>query len=210
VKLHRTDQLPDWERIEPQSRNLWQRIAARTNGIGTPGNAVSVAGGALVLKGLMDIAEGRTIVGTAEIGIGRICDIVDGFAADATGTKSPKGEALDASIDKVEIAAALATLAFCGLVPVPEAVLIGAQNAANIGISAAAKARERTIHPSKWGKLATLAQWGSLTLHPVSHLITNETASTLTEHLATGITGASLLMGAAATYGYLKDTFGKQ
>ena len=75
MQLHRTTGKADWLAIPPKSHTNWQRLAARTHGIVTPSNAVTMAGLALALIGLHEILNQRYLSGTVLLAVGRICDI---------------------------------------------------------------------------------------------------------------------------------------
>ncbi|HEX5797672.1 MAG TPA: hypothetical protein VFX86_04770 [Candidatus Saccharimonadales bacterium] len=40
MNLHRAGRVPDWEKVPEGRRNRWQKLAAKTKGVITPGNAV--------------------------------------------------------------------------------------------------------------------------------------------------------------------------
>jgi phosphatidylglycerophosphate synthase len=207
MNLHRVDKKPDWELVEPEQHTVIQRIAANTNGYVTPGNGITLAGGALVAAGLTDIYNGNTYRGIALATAGRFADLFDGMVAHKTGTKSAKGEALDAGMDKLAAVGALGILAVKDLVPMQAIGLFGAQNIVNAVATAVAKKRGAEIHASRAGKLNTVYQWVSLGLFTLSkttetnfHSVSRvaEFAGYATEVLALGY-------GAVASAGYVKD-----
>jgi phosphatidylglycerophosphate synthase len=168
MSLHRSETFPDWEKVLPQERNVWQKVAAKTGGIVTPGNFISVAGGVFVAAGLRDIKKNRKVAGTIKIGVGRIFDLVDGTVADMTKTKSPTGEIVDTGIDKAATFAGLFALPAKDILPADQAITIGVQNLANTVFSGVAKSRGVEIHPTRTGKDAMMAQWVSTGLHCIS------------------------------------------
>ena len=101
MNLHRTSGKPDWEEIKLGKRTLFQRLAAVTHGVITPANAITLIGFVVLLYGLGAILERDYLLGLTLIVMGRLLDIADGLAAEATHTKSPLGELFDATIDKV-------------------------------------------------------------------------------------------------------------
>src|SRR5260370_1427998 len=113
MNLHHADK-PDWEKQPPDSWNVWQRLAARTQGVITPANFVSLAGVAMVITGLVLITVNSVLLGTLLVIIGRMADILDGIVAEMTHTKSPLGELIDATIDKMILLAAIVVLALDG------------------------------------------------------------------------------------------------
>ncbi len=159
MKLHQTTGLPDWATVNPTKRTRWQWIAARTNGFVTPANFVSLLGLALVIYGLFLITGQHFIAGLVFVCVGRLCDVIDGAIADRTGTKSPLGESVDASFDKI---GALLTLIVFGAqenAPWWVIILIAVQNIVNVGLSVIGKHRKVAVHPSHTGKLSTAFEW---------------------------------------------------
>lgn len=162
MQLHHTDGKPDWARIRPEARNYWQRFAVTTKSIGTPGNVVSAAGLATVVYGMDLLLRGETTTGMWLVVAGRFCDVVDGFVADHTGTKSPLGGAVDATFDKLGALGILLATGISHIVPWWAVVLIALQNGANSGIAYAGWRRKRGLQPVLAGKVSTALQWGSL------------------------------------------------
>lgn len=162
MDLHRVGKRPDWELIAPEKRNVWQRIAVSTRGIITPANVTSIAGAALVGIGLWRIYFDDITWGLILIAVGRAADILDGAVAQKTGTKSSVGEALDATVDKITVIAALGIFIATGIIPILAAGLIAMRNSVNIGLSLLARAHKKVLHPSREGKLAGGLEWVSL------------------------------------------------
>jgi phosphatidylglycerophosphate synthase len=177
MKLHRADDLPDWEPVAAEKRTAWQRLAANTQGVVTPGNATSVVGFGFVAAGLWYLSQDRVLAGLITITIGRLLDIADGAIADRTGTKSPLGESVDAALDKLAIFGALIVGTAVGILPLPIAVLIGIEGAVVAGISLAAHSLRRRIHPERIGKLGTAVSWAALMLFVVHALADGGLAS---------------------------------
>ncbi|MDB5186368.1 MAG: hypothetical protein JWL85_891 [Candidatus Saccharibacteria bacterium] len=204
MNLHRASKKPDWEKLKARNRNYWQRLAARTNGIVTPGNVISALGFVLVLVGLVDIFNDQIFRGVALIVIGRILDVVDGILADKTGTKSPLGEAVDASIDKIEIAAAIPVLVVKSVLMPWQAVLIALQHIGNAIFTGIAKLRKAEIHPSTSGKHFTAAQWVAIAFYGLAEVLP-QGISQVSFLLGAIAFTVSVLLGAKALYGYAKD-----
>ena len=162
MKLHRTTGKPDWFAVKPEARNTWQRFAAATKSVVTPGNAVSLVGLLIVFEGMFMLLDDRPTTGLWLIVGGRFCDIVDGFVADHTGTKSPLGEAVDATFDKIGALGILVAVGIEHIVPWWAVGLIGLQNAANSVIAYAGWRRRLAIQPVLSGKLSTAFQWLAL------------------------------------------------
>ncbi len=159
MELHRTGKIAQWKTVSPDKQNSWQRLAARTDGVLTPGNVTSSIGLALVLAGLAAVIFHAYWLGISLVAIGRLADILDGILAERTATKSPLGETVDASFDKVGALATLLVLAVEGLLPWAIAVIIGVQSTANIVLALYAHGKGSTLHPSKIGKLSAVGVW---------------------------------------------------
>lgn len=99
--LHRAHKKPDWDSVKRSDRNVFQKVSAATRGILSPANVITVIGLAAVVTGLDAILNGHIWVGLVLLAVGRLLDIVDGAVADMTMTKSPLGEAVDATSDKI-------------------------------------------------------------------------------------------------------------
>jgi phosphatidylglycerophosphate synthase len=162
MKLHRADTTPDWELVAAGKRNVWQQWAVRTRGIVTPGNVASGLGVLLVGVGLAYIGRGRLWLGLIILTAGRLLDIIDGAIAERTGTKSPLGESVDASLDKTAVFAALIVFTAVGILPLPFALFVGLQNGVTAVLSLVAKSLRRTIHPVHAGKIGGALVWVAL------------------------------------------------
>ena len=158
MNLH-TAKRPDWVGQPVENLNRFQQMADKTKGFVTPGNFITGLGMGLVYSGTRDLSQQKILSGTLKIGIGRTMDYFDGVVADKTKTKSPLGEAFDATADKLAIAMVGPALYKNKLVPKTELSLVIAQNSVNAIYTIKAKNRGNEIHPSKYGKLATVSQW---------------------------------------------------
>lgn len=159
MNLHRTDKLPEWELIPPADWNEYQQRAAETNGWDTPGNRETLKGIVGTSAGLYAIHQEHYLLGAGLVGYGRWKDIRDGQRAEETGTKSPKGEALDAATDKVLIAAAGYVAIKDKLLPSGHTESFIAENVATMALIGIAKARRRETHTNLPGKLKTFGEW---------------------------------------------------
>ena len=171
MQLHRTTGKADWLAIPPQSHTIWQRLAARTHGIMTPGNAVTVTGFALVLIGLQQILNQHYLPGTVLLATGRICDILDGWLAEITRTKSPLGELLDAGIDKIITILAVATFFAAHIAPAWALIALVIPHVLIVVIAFGWRVRKRAFHPSLAGKLSMVGVWLSLLIYALAHIV---------------------------------------
>ena len=198
--LHRAGKIPEWDLCAPEERNLAQRVAAKTKGVVTPGNILTVGGGALFLGGLYEFSQGKKALGFGMMFAGGIADWVDGKAAAWSKTKSALGEALDASFDKIKMGAALLVLGTTEVVPVLPAVLVGAQNVANIALTGIAKSRGNEIHPDKVNKFNAAAQGFGLGALVLADVISPGIAQTTAEIIGyAGTVGGTAILGSQAT-----------
>jgi len=207
MDLHRAHKIPDWDATPPAKRNRWQRLAARTHGLATPGNAATILGLGLVMVGLVAIGCGDFVPGLLIVMLGRSADVLDGFVAARTRTKSRIGEALDAGADKIAIAGTLVVLVLRHVLPLWLAVAIAIKSAANVVFAAIAQSQDRPLHPSGAGKLATGGEWLALGL-----LIGAKAARTAHMHAlgawlgagGVGLLVATLVCNYGVSFGYAR------
>ncbi len=162
MDLHYSAPTPDWEKVRHGDRNSWQRMAATTSGVLTPGNIISAVGVIVVLIGLYALSQGQLWLGLSAVALGRVADILDGIAANTTGTKSSLGEAVDATCDKIGAFAAFIVLAGASIVWWPVVLMLGVYNLINSLLGLLAKQRRVVIHPRQTGKLSAAGQWVGL------------------------------------------------
>lgn len=162
MNLHRTTGRPDWADVDPARYNLWQKLAVATRGIVTPGNLTTFVGLGLVLAGLLVIAQQNYWLAGSLIVVGRFLDLVDGWLADMTGTKSPLGEFMDAGADKLETFAAIIVMYYTSLAPWWLLTALLLPHLAITLLATIARVRQRELHPSRLGKLSMAMLWVSL------------------------------------------------
>lgn len=162
MNLHRASKKPDWENVDVASRNVFQKIASRTHGVVTPANVISVFGLALVIFGLLSVLRDDIWIGVGAVAFGRLLDVVDGWVAEATGTKSLLGEAVDAVIDKLGTLLTIAVLFVLNIAPwwVIVALLIPQSIAPFIAFYK--KQKGVTPHPTRSGKLSMATAWAGI------------------------------------------------
>lgn len=159
MKLHRTEKIPEWELTPLDERLFFQKIAAVTNGLITPGNIITIIGLAFVIIGLGQILSNHVLLGAVMVIIGRLLDVFDGIVADKTKTKSPLGELFDASADKLATVLILGVLPFTGIAPW---WLIVGLFLPQLSIAIAIiyrKLTDQSNHPTKQGKLSMALLW---------------------------------------------------
>jgi phosphatidylglycerophosphate synthase len=211
MNLHRVGEKPDWEYIPQDKWKPWHKLAARTDGWVTPGNVISAIGAALTLTGIHQVANGHPGKGAILIGFGRSADLLDGFVADKTGTKSPRGEMVDASADKALVAVGVVEGLRAGLIPAEAGIPILVQQAAITVSSAVARWRGRELHPDRSGKYSMTGAWVGIGGFVLSKYVGQE--ADMHEVLQAGsyaASVASLAFGAKALYNYSRRAFGPE
>ena len=162
MNLHRTSGKPDWVDIAPADRNVFQKMAAKSGGMLSPANIISFIGLGLVIYGLSMIIQGQYWWGLGLLAVGRLLDIVDGLVAEATRTKSPLGEMVDASIDKIGTVLTIVALfmispadwwVFAALL-VPQLLILA--------VVFYKRQQGVPVHPTRPGKLSMLLIWVAL------------------------------------------------
>lgn len=183
--MHRTGKYADWEQIEVTEQNIFQKVASKTNGVITPANLISLAGLTLTIQGARNISKKNDTKALVQIGLGRALDVVDGYVADKTGTKSPLGEAVDATFDKLAVASCLPALRRRQIINRKFAGALAVQNLANSALTIVAKLRNQEIHPDKSGKDSAFQSWCAVSSHYLANIATDNDC----------LEGASLLHG---------------
>lgn len=162
MKLHRAKSRPDWKTVNQRARNFWQQTAASTKGVVTPGNIISVTGFMMVIAGLVAVAAERYWLGFTILALGRLGDVLDGWLAEITGTKSPLGEAVDATLDKAGTFITLVVLFTLQIVPGWILLLLMAPHLIISLITLLALRRGNRPHPSRMGKNSMALAWVAL------------------------------------------------
>lgn len=202
MNLHRTTGKPDWAKIKQNRRNAWQQLGAATGSAVTPGNLVTIIGLMLVLVGLAEILMHQYWFGAIFLAVGRLCDIADGMLADKTGTKSPLGELLDASIDKLGTFLTLLVLFVASVAPKWALLGLVTPHIIITFFTLWLRLNNRQLHPSRAGKLSMFTAWCSVLALIVVHAahITGLNIITVAVY---GLTALSSLLGLYALYGYI-------
>ncbi len=168
--MHRTGKLADWELIDSSEHNIFQKVASKTKGVATPANVISIAGLILTVQGAQNIKKHNDKRAIFQIGLGRALDVVDGFVANKTGTKSPLGEAVDATFDKLAVASCLPPLYKRQIISKRFAGALAVQNIANSVLTVIAKTRDQEIHPDKAGKDSAFQSWTAISSHYLANM----------------------------------------
>lgn len=162
MNLHRTGKLAEWESVSADKRTIIQTIAFKTKGIVTPPNIITVIGVGLVVYGLIALLQESYWIGLASLIVGRLLDIADGLAAEATKTKSPLGELFDATADKIGtiltiIALFIGNFTFWWIL-----VALFLPQLLIALVSIHKKRQKAPIHPTLAGKLSMATLWAAL------------------------------------------------
>lgn len=159
MNLHRTTGQPDWADLDKSQYGFWQQVAAHTRGVVTPGNAVTICGLALVAFGLVMLMEREYWTALGLIVTGRLLDLVDGWLADITKTKSPLGELMDAAADKLGTFATIGVLAIAEVAPIWILVGLVVPHIVIAVIAAVGRLKNKQLHPSRAGKISMALLW---------------------------------------------------
>jgi phosphatidylglycerophosphate synthase len=201
MQLHRTSGKPDWKSVAPGRRNRWQRAGSATHSVVTPGNIATAVGFVLVLYGLWQLLHHHYIVGGVALAIGRGLDVVDGWLAESTGTKSPLGELLDASIDKVGTILTIIVFFAAGLAPWWALVALLTPHVIISLITFVLLQKGRRLHPTREGKLSMATAWVSL----VGFIVARASGQNIFDVFASVIATISVALGLYAAYSYLRQ-----
>jgi len=153
------------------SQTYWQRLAASTNGIVTPGNIFTVAGGLITLAGLWLLYVQLFWPAVLTIGAGRVCDLLDGYAARRTRTVNALGELLDAATDKIVLATAGLVLAVRGIAPLWLILSLLVIELCIVGVAFTARTHGVPLHSSRTGKYSTFVLWATVIAYATAHFL---------------------------------------
>jgi phosphatidylglycerophosphate synthase len=162
MNLHRTTGKPDWYDIKKSDYNVFQKIGAATHGIVTPANVITIIGLAIVIFGLISVLAQHYWLGLGMLATGRVLDIVDGVVANATGTKSPLGEIMDATVDKITTFLTIVVLFIVALNQWWAITLILIPQLITPFVSLYKRTHHIDIHPTRPGKLSMATAWVSI------------------------------------------------
>lgn len=164
LSLHRAETAPDWSLVPDAERNVWQRMAARTRGVVTPANFVTIIGALVTLWGVTELLANSFWLAIILLLVGRLLDVADGFVADRTGTKSALGELLDAVTDKVVTVLTVAGMFVAHVAPTWLMGLFILPHLIITLITFIDRYRGIKLHPTRLGKTTMLLAWIAILL----------------------------------------------
>lgn len=188
----------------PKDYNIAQKIAVKTKGIITPGNAVTLIGFLIVLYGLFLLIKQEILLGAVALAIGRMFDILDGVIADATKTKNDIGEFFDATVDKIS------TLLTIGVIFATQANLwlaLALLILPHVFISLIVvykRSKNKKLHPTRIGKISMALAWVTILGLVVAPLMAAHWSQLFTAFVYI-ILFASSLLGFYAAWQYLQE-----
>jgi phosphatidylglycerophosphate synthase len=154
-----------WELKDESEWTLHERVAARTLGLVSVANAVTVAGAALTASGIHDYAKGRHMKASLKMFAGRTFDLLDGKLAKRFGTTSVAGAGLDAGLDKLLATSFIAVATYKRDMSLPETGAHVAEQSMivleNIGVKRAGGEPNPTEH-GKYGQALLWLRAGGL------------------------------------------------
>ena len=169
MDLHELHTGAEWYDVSDQKRTPVQRLAARTLGVVTPGNFITILGALITISGLVAFWQSSFVVGLILIGLGRLFDILDGYTARRTHTSSPVGEGLDAATDKFVILLAAGVLLLTHAVPTVLMTAVAILELVTAVTVMTGRKLGVRLHPLRIGKYATFGLWSALLLYLVAH-----------------------------------------
>lgn len=183
--------------------NTWQKIAAATDDWLTPANFIDGVAFAMAMRAGSRLEETS---GIAEAAIAFGADFIDGKVARATGTASPKGEAVDAAGDKIKLGYYLVKIWQDSLAPKPLMAAVGIQNATNVAITAYDRKKNPIpqVHPNTDGKHGIFMQQIGLGMHVIGNKVAKTRPETgwAIKTAGTALTVLGIARGLRATKSY--------
>lgn len=184
MQLHRSEQAADWLSVSPENRNNWQKVAARTHSVVTPGNVISIVGLLMAGAGFWLIVAEQYWAGLGLLFVGRLLDLADGLAADKTGTKCRLGERIDATTDKLLTVTALLLLPATGVMPWWAAMSLLVVHVIIAVVIVISNLQNRLTHSSVWGKYSMAATWSCLPLFILTAALSGNTICNVLSYAA--------------------------
>ncbi len=209
--LHRLDAhtTMQWHGVPAEDQNTWQKLAHKTHGIVTPGNITTVLGAIMVLYGIKVFIDGSQMFGIMYVFAGRVCDVLDGYIAHATQTKSLLGATLDESIDMVLLVVALVALSVSGAIPLLAAAAMAVPKSGNVAAWVAGKLRNKRAYPTRASKIGTAFMWAAIGAFMYNTLLVGTVGADI-ELLGWALTVVALVLTVPSTLYYLSIGFGSR
>ncbi len=208
MHMHRIKAKPDWEYVAESERNSWQKLAAASRGMATPGNMITLFALSLVLAGSVLLLDRIYVVGFVMIATGRLLDFVDGAVAERTKTKGPLGEALDSVADKLAFLAVFIVFALESIMPIILLAGLLLLQLANSTVVIAKKLRGINVHTTRYGKIEAAILWVTVGVFSVSFLLDRQDISPLLDVavwvLATVLYLVTITLGLLTTRSYIR------
>lgn len=155
----------------------------------------------MVLIGLWLIVGQDYLTGLCLLALGRSFDVLDGYLADVTATKSPLGEKLDAGFDKLGTFLTLIVFGISQIAPWWILVALALPHAFISMITLTAVGKKREIHPSRIGKLSMATAWVGLVGLVAGRLVDFSAFGTMGV-AAYAMLAVSIALGGYAAVGY--------
>lgn len=200
MDMHTPHQAPDWTKKKPDEINVWQRLALSSHGIVTPANIVSVAGMIVVIIGAVRLYQGHWLSALILIALGRGADLLDGFVAQHTGTKSRLGEIVDTTCDKIGVFTLIIAMLTSPVIP-SLIILPVALYHLYLALFAVIWGRQYHLHTTQYGKLAMAASW----IFILAVIIDANKPDTAALVLSVASGAAFLILALASIYAYTQD-----
>jgi cardiolipin synthase len=202
MDLHRTTKQPEWKKTKARDYSAFQKLAAATNGFVSPANIVTLVGFGVVIGGLVALLQHHYWLGLVLLAVGRLFDVADGMVAQATHTKSPVGEILDAVVDKIETLLTIIVLLVADIAPWWVIVALVVPQAIIAAVTFYKRQRGVRLHPSQQGKLSMAAVWASV-VGLIAYKALNE--PWLLMAAVWCVVAASVLLGLYAVWQYARE-----
>ena len=208
LQSHASREKPDWNYVVPEMRNGWQRMAASTHGVITPGNILTIAGAGMDVVANYAFLPGQYRLGALCLVTEGALDLLDGHAATCTGTRSPLGRAMDAGSDAARILLTTSVMTRTGILPKSATGILTTEKCLTAVPGAIAKLRNVDLTPSSEGKLTAFFQRSALVGFVLAAIVRETSQDALPEHsrfyqkLETGLTASAwaLTAGSAVSF----------
>jgi phosphatidylglycerophosphate synthase len=177
----------------------------------TLANCISIVGATVVIYGLITVYNNHLLSGLIIIMAGRVADILDGWIADRTKTKSPLGEGIDAAIDKILIFLSIIVLIDTHLLPIAVAVVVAMHGIYVTILSFVARTKKVYIHPSRAGKLGATFEWTCVGLYLLVDVLKQRHHTSTPANIVAVVAFVLFIIAAVvSSYNYSRKLYYKQ